>query len=91
MFDDSCGYMIEKVGEGRFGKAAQCRKLHLDEEKVVIKTNIFRYGRHELAMLKKLDELDQDKTNLIRLNRHFKHRGHICLEFQLLVQVCPTS
>lgn len=42
----------------------------------------YRYvaGRKEADILKKLNEADpEDKKHIVRLERTFEHRGHLCI------------
>ncbi|XP_044062863.1 homeodomain-interacting protein kinase 2-like [Siniperca chuatsi] len=83
----SSKYQIEKfLGEGSFGKVAQCIKLDTKEKMAVkiVRQDISWAGKKEVAMLKKLRKLDQEKNNLVRLKEHFMHRGHVCLAFEML-------
>lgn len=49
-------------------------------------------GLKEAGILRKLQEADpEDKKHLIRLHRTFEHRGHLCLVFESLRYVCPSS
>lgn len=42
-------------------------------------------GRTELAIVEMLNEKDtRDMFNIVRLRSNFKHKGHLCLEFELL-------
>lgn len=39
----------------------------------------------EITILKKLSAADpDDKHHLIRLERHFEHKGHLCMVFENL-------
>lgn len=47
--------------------------------------NRYRAGQKEVVILKKLADADpNDKRHLIRLERTFEHRGHLCLVFESL-------
>ncbi|XP_040003063.1 homeodomain-interacting protein kinase 1-like [Xiphias gladius] len=81
------GYLIEKfLGQGTFGKVAQCIRLDTKERMAVkiVRKDLAWAGETEVAMLKKLRQLDQDKNNLVRFFEHFKHRGYVCLAFEML-------
>lgn len=42
-------------------------------------------GMREITFLKKLMEADpDDRKHIIRLERHFEHKGHLCLVFEML-------
>ncbi|CAK6981949.1 homeodomain-interacting protein kinase 3-like [Scomber scombrus] len=80
-------YEIEKfLGEGRYGKVAQCLKLG-SKEKIAIKIVRKKYthnGKKEVHMLRQLIGLDLNKHNLVTFIEHFRYRGHICLAFEML-------
>ena len=45
----------------------------------------YKAGLKEMSMLKKLASLDpEDKKHVVRLERHFEHRGHLCMVFESL-------
>lgn len=45
----------------------------------------YRAGMKELNILKKLIAADpENKKHVIRLFRHFEHKGHLCLVFESL-------
>ncbi|KAK2844070.1 hypothetical protein Q5P01_010729 [Channa striata] len=80
-------YQIETIlGQGGFGKVVKC--VNLDTKEVmavkIVKNRHEWVGRKEVAMLKKLRELDQDKNNLVKFAKHFKYKGCMCLTFELL-------
>jgi serine/threonine-protein kinase PRP4 len=42
-------------------------------------------GLKEVEILKQLTEADpDDRKHLIRLERHFEHKGHLCMVFENL-------
>jgi len=48
---------------------------------------VFRYkaGMKEIEILQTIAEADpDDKKHLIRLERHFEHKGHLCMVFENL-------
>ena len=50
-------------------------------------TMIHRYkaGQKEIQILNKLKQADpEDKKHVVRLERSFEHRGHLCLVFESL-------
>lgn len=43
----------------------------------------YRAGQKEATILKKLNDADpQDKKHIVRLDRTFEHRGHLCIVFE---------
>ncbi|CAK6981952.1 homeodomain-interacting protein kinase 3-like [Scomber scombrus] len=80
-------YQIESfLGEGSFGKVAQCLKLGSNEKmaiKIVSKKDA-KYGKREVRMLKHLIGLDLNKHNLVNFIEDFKYRGNICMVFEKL-------
>lgn len=38
-----------------------------------------------MAILQKLEQADpEDKKHIVRLERHFEHKGHLCMVFENL-------
>ncbi len=87
LFGKSSNYLIEEfLGQGTFGKVARCLKLDTKERVAVkiVRKDVAWAGKKEVAMLKYLSQLDQDKYNLVKLTEYFKHKGHVCLAFEML-------
>ncbi|XP_028437173.1 homeodomain-interacting protein kinase 3-like [Perca flavescens] len=83
----SGGYRVETfLGEGRFGKVASCLKLKTNEKMAlkIVRTDAGIVGKREVAMLRRLRKLDEDKNNLVRMTEYFRHKGHYCLVFEML-------
>uniref|UniRef100_A0A8C9ZSZ7 Protein kinase domain-containing protein n=1 Tax=Sander lucioperca TaxID=283035 RepID=A0A8C9ZSZ7_SANLU len=74
------------LGEGRFGKVARCLKLKTNEKMAlkIVRTDAGTTGKREVAMLRRLRKLDEDKNNLVRMTEYFRHKGHYCLVFEML-------
>lgn len=54
---------------------------------VVLPIFLFRYraGQKETQILNKLRQADpEDKKHIVRLERTFEHRGHLCLVFEAM-------
>lgn len=52
----------------------------------------YKAGLKEAQILKKLGDADpDDKKHIVRLERTFDHRGHLCLVFESLRCVVETS
>lgn len=50
----------------------------------------YRAGLKEVQMLNKLRQADpEDKKHIVRLERTFEHRGHLCLVFESMRFVFP--
>lgn len=48
-------------------------------------------GMKEIDILKKLAEADpEDKKHVVRLERYFEHKGHLCIVFENLKSVIPA-
>ena len=48
-------------------------------------TNRVKAGLKEVQILNKLKQADpEDKKHIVRLERTFEHRGHLCLVFESL-------
>ncbi|KAG9897069.1 kinase-like protein, partial [Aureobasidium melanogenum] len=47
--------------------------------------SMYKAGMKEIEILQKLAEADpEDKKHIIRLERHFEHKGHLCMVFENL-------
>lgn len=47
--------------------------------------SMYKAGIKEIEILQKLTEADpEDKKHIIRLERHFEHKGHLCMVFESL-------
>src|SRR5260221_441279 len=57
--------------------------------KILIFWSRYRVGQKETQILNKLREADpEDKKHIVRLERTFEHRGHLCLVFESMRSVC---
>ncbi|RQM07344.1 hypothetical protein DH86_00003083, partial [Scytalidium sp. 3C] len=77
------------LGRGMF--SAVVRALDVNTKKLVaiklIRNNetMRKAGMKEIEILQKLNEADpEDKKHLIRLERYFEHKGHLCMVFEHL-------
>ena len=77
------------LGKGVF--SAVVRALDAKTDKLVAikvirkQESMYRAGMQESATLEKLAETDpEDKKHVIRLERHFEHKGHLCMVFENL-------
>lgn len=77
------------LGRGMF--SAVVRALDVQTKKLVaiklIRNNetMRKAGMKEIEILQKLNEADpEDKKHLIRLERYFEHKGHLCMVFENL-------
>ena len=80
--------LVDFLGEGGFGLVTKCISTVTGTE-VAIKVNknrphIFDQARREIAILKRLRDLDPDTCNIVKWNGFFFHRENICLNFELL-------
>lgn len=52
----------------------------------------YKAGLKEVAILNKLKQADpDDKKHIVRLERTFEHRGHLCMVFESLRQAHSTT
>ncbi|KAF9911008.1 U4/U6 small nuclear ribonucleoprotein prp4 [Linnemannia zychae] len=84
-------YLVTSVlGKGVFSSVVKARDSKNGDEEVAIKIlrsneAMYKAGKKELDILKRLMENDPlNKKHIIRLLRHFEHRGHLCLVFESL-------
>ncbi|KAG8830078.1 U4/U6 small nuclear ribonucleoprotein prp4 [Serendipita sp. 399] len=84
------------VGKGMFSNVVKARVFDVegDKDKVIGEVAIkivrsqetmYKAGQKEVQILQKLRQSDpEDKKHLVRLERTFEHRGHLCLVFESL-------
>jgi len=86
--------VFSSLGKGMFANVVRARVLQGDAgetgKEVAIKIircqeSMFRAGLKEVQILNKLKQADpEDKKHIVRLERTFEHRGHLCLVFENL-------
>ncbi|KAI0792601.1 kinase-like protein [Abortiporus biennis] len=86
--------VFSSVGKGMFANVVKARVLHGEPgevgKEVAIKIvrcqeSMYRAGLKETQILNKLRQADpDDKKHVVRLERTFEHRGHLCLVFESL-------
>lgn len=81
--------VMANLGRGVFSSVVKAKDQETDEEVAIklIRNNetMYKAGQKELAFLKKLMDADpENKKHIIRLQRHFEHRNHLCLVFETL-------
>lgn len=78
------------LGRGMFAAVVRARDLHENGREVAIKIvrrqeTMYKAGMKEIGMLQLLAAQDpDDKKHVVRLYRHFEHRGHLCMVFESL-------
>ncbi|KAG0227675.1 U4/U6 small nuclear ribonucleoprotein prp4 [Mortierella sp. GBA43] len=84
-------YLVTSVlGKGVFSSVVKARDTKDGDTEVAIKIQrsnetMYKAGKKELDILKRLMDNDpHDRKHIIRLVRHFDHRGHLCLVFESL-------
>jgi serine/threonine-protein kinase PRP4 len=54
-----------------------------DDKVLTIALGRYKAGLKEVQILNKLKQADpEDKKHIVRLERSFEHRGHLCLVFE---------
>lgn len=91
--------VFANIGKGMFSNVVRARVLDGSSEnegkEVAIKIvrsqeSMQKAGLKEAQILQKLRDADpEDKKHLVRLERTFEHRGHLCLVFESLRYVKP--
>ncbi|KAL0566411.1 U4/U6 small nuclear ribonucleoprotein prp4 [Marasmius crinis-equi] len=87
--------VFSSLGKGMFANVVRARVLQpepgeLSGREVAIKIvrcqeSMYKAGLKEVQMLQKLKQADpEDKKHIVRLERTFEHRGHLCLVFESL-------
>lgn len=84
------------LGKGVFSavvRALDTKTDRLVAIKVIRKQeSMYKAGLKEIETLERLAEADpDDKRHLIRLERHFEHKGHLCMVFENLRYVVRLS
>ncbi|KAG1778357.1 kinase-like domain-containing protein [Suillus placidus] len=82
--------VFSSLGKGMFANVVRARVLQDAEtgKEVAIKIirsqeSMHRAGLKEVQILNKLKQADpEDKKHIVRLERTFEHRGHLCLVFE---------
>ncbi|KAK0227706.1 kinase-like domain-containing protein [Armillaria fumosa] len=86
--------VFSSLGKGMFANVVRARVLQGDGDsvgrEVAIKIvrcqeSMYKAGLKEVQILNKLMQADpDDKKHIVRLERTFEHRGHLCLVFESL-------
>lgn len=89
MLDDR--YQIFAVlGRGMFASVVRARDLQANGREVAIKIqrvqeSMYKAGLKEVSILRKLNESDpDDRKHIVRLERHFDYKDHLCMVFESL-------
>lgn len=92
---DSGRYQVfSSIGKGMFANVVRARVLQCETgdvgKEVAIKIirsqeSMYKAGQKEVQILNRLRQSDpEDKKHVVRLERTFEHRGHLCLVFESL-------
>lgn len=75
-----------KLRSKSLGTRSLCMSsYHYFEPGNVLTSFRYRAGLKEVQILNKLKQADpEDKKHVVRLERTFEHRGHLCLVFESL-------
>ncbi|GJE88154.1 kinase-like protein [Phanerochaete sordida] len=86
--------VFSSLGKGMFANVVKARVLSGESQEVgkevaikIIRSqeSMYRAGQKEIQILNKLKQADpEDKKHIVRLERTFEHRGHLCLVFESL-------
>lgn len=86
--------VFSSIGKGMFANVVRARVLQNETgevgKEVAIKIirsqeSMYKAGQKEVQILNKLKQSDpDDKKHVVRLERTFEHRGHLCLVFESL-------
>ena len=78
------------LGKGMFASVVRARDLRDEGREVAIKIirvqeSMYSAGLKEAAILHKLNDSDpEDRKHVVRLERHFDYKGHLCMVFESL-------
>ncbi|CDZ97335.1 kinase-like protein [Phaffia rhodozyma] len=95
VIDDGRYHVFTTLGKGMFSAVVRARVVKPGPgeqvgKEVAIKIvrsqeSMFKAGLKEIQILNKLRDADmEDKKHIIRLERTFEHRGHLCMVFENL-------
>ncbi|EGG09887.1 uncharacterized protein MELLADRAFT_34202 [Melampsora larici-populina 98AG31] len=99
LLDNGRYHVHANLGKGMFASVVRAKDMHHNPTKdgstglgrdVAIKVvrsqeSMYKAGQKEASILKKLQETDPNgKYHVIRLERTFEHRGHLCLVFEAM-------
>jgi CDC-like kinase len=82
--------IVRTLGEGTFGKVAECKDLSSECTKKALKVirNVAKYreaAKLEIHVLKTIHEKDSNAANLcVRMFDWFNYHGHVCIVFEML-------
>ncbi|KAI9453902.1 kinase-like domain-containing protein [Lactarius psammicola] len=86
--------VFSSIGKGMFANVVRARVLQSETGEVgrevaikIIRSqeSMYKAGQKEVQILNKLKQSDpDDKKHVVRLERTFEHRGHLCLVFESL-------
>ncbi|KAF5345349.1 hypothetical protein D9758_008465 [Tetrapyrgos nigripes] len=93
--DGGCYQVFSSLGKGMFANVVRARVLQIEPgeqqgKEVAIKIvrcqeSMYKAGLKEVQMLNKLKQADpEDKKHIVRVERSFEHRGHLCIVFENL-------
>ncbi|SJX62446.1 related to mRNA splicing-associated serine-threonine protein kinase [Sporisorium reilianum f. sp. reilianum] len=78
------------LGKGMFASVVRARDLRDNGREVAIKIirvqeSMYKAGLKEVGILRKLNDADpDDRKHVVRLERHFDYKGHLCMVFESL-------
>ncbi|KAG9080889.1 U4/U6 small nuclear ribonucleoprotein prp4, partial [Ceratobasidium sp. 370] len=91
LLDNGRYQVFSTLGKGMFSAVVRARVMDENPNReVAIKIirsqeSMYKAGQKEIQILSKLAQADpDDRKHLIRLERTFEHRGHLCLVFESL-------
>ncbi|KAG8740380.1 U4/U6 small nuclear ribonucleoprotein prp4 [Ceratobasidium sp. 414] len=91
LLDNGRYQVFSTLGKGMFSAVVRARVMDENPNReVAIKIirsqeSMYKAGQKEIQILNKLAQADpDDRKHLIRLERTFEHRGHLCLVFESL-------
>ncbi|TKY87838.1 hypothetical protein EX895_003419 [Sporisorium graminicola] len=82
--------IFAKLGKGMFASVVRARDLRDNGREVAIKIirvqeSMYKAGLKEVALLRKLNDSDpDDRKHVVRLERYFDYKGHLCMVFESL-------
>ncbi|TIB82456.1 kinase-like protein [Wallemia mellicola] len=88
---DNGRYLVfAMLGSGMFSTVVRVKDSKADDKEYAVKIirsqeSMYKAAQKEITLLERLKELDEDdKKHVIRLERTFEHRGHLCIVFENL-------
>ncbi|TIB70163.1 hypothetical protein E3P77_00081 [Wallemia ichthyophaga] len=88
--DNNRYIVFASLGVGMFSKVVRVKDTHAHDKEYAVKIirsqeSMKKAALKEVNLLERLKELDaEDRKHVVRIERTFEHRGHLCIVFESL-------